>query len=75
MNDLVRPFNPAQPVVHDWHLDSVVSALHAARADWRQSQGRCGISTREFPSRAALRDIVAAWLPRCFRCGWATGPA
>lgn len=61
MNDLVRPFNPAQPVVHDWHLDSVVSALHAARADWRQSQGRLrDFSTREFPSRTALRDIVAA---------------
>jgi serine O-acetyltransferase len=61
MNDLVHPFGPAQPVVHDWHLDSVVSALHAARADWRQSQGRLrDFSTREFPSRAALRDIVAA---------------
>ena len=60
MNDLVRPFGPSQPVVHDWHLDSVVSALHAARADWRQSQGRLrDFSTREFPSRAALRDIVA----------------
>ncbi|BBF85645.1 serine acetyltransferase [Aquitalea magnusonii] len=60
MNDLVRPFGPAQPVVHDWHLDSVVSALHAARADWRQSQGRLrDFSTREFPSRTALRDIVA----------------
>ncbi|WP_137009692.1 serine O-acetyltransferase EpsC [Aquitalea aquatilis] len=61
MNDLVRPFSPSQPVVHDWHLDSVVAALHAARADWRQSQGRLrDFSTREFPSRAALRDIVAA---------------
>lgn len=60
MNDLVRPFGPSQPVVHDWHLDTVVSALHAARADWRQSQGRLrDFSTREFPSRAALRDIVA----------------
>lgn len=61
MNDLVRPFNPAQPAVHDWHLDSVVSALHAARADWRQSQGRLrDFSTREFPSRAVLREVIAA---------------
>ncbi|NWK80000.1 serine O-acetyltransferase EpsC [Aquitalea sp. LB_tupeE] len=60
MNDLVRPLGPAQPVVHDWHLDSVVSALHAARADWRQSQGRLrDFSTREFPSRTVLRDVVA----------------
>jgi len=60
MNDLVHPFSPAQPVIHDWHLDTIVSALRAARADWRQSQGSLrDFTTREFPSRSALAEIIA----------------
>lgn len=63
MNDRVRTLHPADssPNVHDWHLDGIVRQLHAARQQWRQTQGRPReIGVREFPSRAALRDIVNA---------------
>ncbi len=59
MNDLVRPYPPHTAVIHDWHLEEVVSQLHQARADWRREQGRSrDFSTREFPSRAALKEVV-----------------
>ena len=44
-----------------WNLSQIVDELHGIRDDWRKSQQRVrDFGGREFPSRDALRDIVAA---------------
>lgn len=44
----------------EWDLGEIVSGLRAARADWRQAHQRNrDYGVREFPSREALKRIVA----------------
>ncbi|MBC7942327.1 MAG: serine acetyltransferase, partial [Chitinophagaceae bacterium] len=51
--------SPEPPAATPWPLDSIVAELHAARADWRASQGRSHeAGGRELPSREALRVVL-----------------
>lgn len=44
-----------------WGISQITDALHAIRDEWRHTQQRSrDVGGREFPSREALRDIVAA---------------
>ena len=58
MNDRL-PAAASDGIQQDWQLTAIVGQLREARHQWRQIRGRSG-DVREFPSRAALRDIIAA---------------
>jgi serine O-acetyltransferase len=49
-----------QAVPGHWNLDGVVKELHAVRERWRLAHDRqLDFGGREFPSREAVRDVVA----------------